>query len=379
VRENLRRPLLFLITVGTGSLIIVFDAPTEVVVAGTVLAGFLALVVTGALDLAELKPSRLRSALQERKEKKKQQTSQKAKNPEKTTEKPSLIRRRPFAGIDLSSLSGMLGTLAASVRETITHARAPEGEKKSQFVELDAMLDQAVGGTVPDPSITPAPPKAGGGAVDPLASLADLDLDALEDIDLDGEASGPGTMFESDQFSLLSGEDADAISEILKSHQSDLEGLELDADLAGDADDSGTTLPPIDADIPELPAGDEMSDMSALSEELSALDELDLDEDEIEIEGEEEEEEEVDTEEPVPDEELLEEIEGETKEDFDMVSFASGGAVDDDLISELKSDAKKKKFVEDISLVRDLKGEKYYAKDLVAELEDVLAAMKPER
>nr|WP_300999045.1 hypothetical protein [Methanoculleus sp.] len=360
-------------------MIIVFDAPTEVVVAGTVLAGFLALVVTGALDLAELKPSRLRSALQERKEKKKQQTSQKAKNPEKTTEKPSLIRRRPFAGIDLSSLSGMLGTLAASVRETITHARAPEGEKKSQFVELDAMLDQAVGGTVPDPSITPAPPKAGGGAVDPLASLADLDLDALEDIDLDGEASGPGTMFESDQFSLLSGEDADAISEILKSHQSDLEGLELDADLAGDADDSGTTLPPIDADIPELPAGDEMSDMSALSEELSALDELDLDEDEIEIEGEEEEEEEVDTEEPVPDEELLEEIEGETKEDFDMVSFASGGAVDDDLISELKSDAKKKKFVEDISLVRDLKGEKYYAKDLVAELEDVLAAMKPER
>jgi len=367
VRENLRRPLLFLITVGTGSLIIVFDAPIEVVVSGTVLAGFLALVATGALDLADLKPAKLRSALEERKEEKRQQAASEAEKPEEAAGKPSLIRRRPFAGI---SLSGMLKTLAVSVRETIAHARAPEREKENQFAELDAMLDQAVGGTVPDPAITPAPPKAGGGAADPLASLADLDFDSLEGIDLDGEASGSGTPFESDQISLLSGEDADAISEILKSHQSDLEDLELDA---GDA---GTTLPPIDADIPELPEGGELSDMSALSEELSALDDLDLDEEEIEIEGEEEEEVE---EEHVPDEEILGEIEEEAKEDFDMVSFASGGAVDDDLISELKSDAKKKKFVEDISLVRELKGEKYRAKDLVAELEDVLAAMKTER
>ncbi|MDD3934221.1 MAG: hypothetical protein PHP55_10190, partial [Methanoculleus sp.] len=66
MRENLRRPLLFLITVGTGSLIILVDAPVEVIVAGTVLAGFLALIITGALDLADLKPSRLRRALRER-------------------------------------------------------------------------------------------------------------------------------------------------------------------------------------------------------------------------------------------------------------------------------------------------------------------------
>ncbi len=377
MRDNLRRPLLFLITVGTGSLIILVDAPLEVIVAGTVLAGFLALVVTGALDVAELKPSRLRSALAERKEKKKQAASE-TKKPEKAAEKPSLVRKRPFAGIDLS---GMLGTFAASIRETIAHARAPEGEKKNQFAELDAMLDQAVEGTVPEPSITPVPPKAGRGAADPLASLADLDLDALEGIDLDGEGSGPGTRFESEQISLLSGEDADAISEILKIHQSDLDDLERtsDMDLAGDTGEPGAVLPPIAAEIPELPGGDDMPDMGALSEELSALDDLDLDEikDEITIEGEEEEE--VDEEEPARDEGILEELEEETKEDFDMVSFASGGAVDDDLITELKSDTKKKKFVEDISLVRDLKGEKYQAKDLVVELEDVLAAMKAQR
>ncbi len=371
MRENLRRPLLFLITVGTGSLIIVVDATIEVVVAGTVLAGFLALVVTGALDLAELKPSRLRSALSERGEKKKQPDAPETKKPDVTAEKLSPIPKRSSTRIDLSLLPGMLRTLVTSVRETIAHARAPEGEKKNQFAELDAMLDQAVDGAVPDPSITPVPPKAGGGAVDPLASLADLDLDSLEALDLDGEVSGPGTMFESDQISLLSGEDADAISEILKAHQSDLD----DIDLSGTGEHAGT-LPPIAADVPELPGGDGMLDMSALSEELSALDDLDPDEIEGEIEGEEED---VDTEEPVRDEGILEELEEETKEDFDMVSFASGGTVDDDLITELKSDAKKKKFVEDISLVRDLRGERYKAKDLVAELEDVLAAMKAQR
>ncbi|HOC84311.1 MAG TPA: hypothetical protein PKJ67_06860, partial [Methanoculleus sp.] len=66
MREGLRRALLFLITIGMGSLIILVDAPVEVILAGTVLAGFFALVITGALNLAELRPSRLRKALRER-------------------------------------------------------------------------------------------------------------------------------------------------------------------------------------------------------------------------------------------------------------------------------------------------------------------------
>jgi hypothetical protein len=125
-------------------------------------------------------------------------------------------------------------------------------------------------------------------------------------------------------------------------------------------------------DVPELPGDDGMPDMSALSEELSALDELDLDE--IEIGGEEEEE--IDAEESVPEEEILEEVAEGPKEDFDMVSFASGGAVEDDLITALKADSKKKKYVEDISLVRELKGEKFHAEELAVELEDILTAMR---
>jgi len=348
MKENVRRPLLFLITVGTGSLIIVIDASVEVIVAGTVLAGFCALLVTGALDPADLKPSRLRAALRERPKK------EKKKKTDPAAPKPPLIQRLASTEINLA---GMLGTLTASIREAITHARAPEGEKKKAIEEIDAMLDQAVDGSAPDQAASPAPPKAAGGAVDPLAALADLDLDSLDNLDLD-EAAGPETAFESDQISLLSEEDA--VSEILKAHQSELEDLDLDLDLPGDSGTAG--------DLSERP------DMSALSAELSALDDLDLDE--IEIEGEEVDDEEIDADEPAPEEEVPDEPGEPPEEDFDMVSFASGGMVDDDLIAALKSDVKKKKFVEDISLVRELRGEKYSARELAGELEEILATLK---
>ncbi len=346
MRESLRRPFLFLITVGAGSLIVLVDAPVEVILAGTVLAGFFALVVTGALDLAELRPSRLQRALRERSK------TTEAKKPDVPAKEPPFIRRLAPAG--------MLGTLAASVRETIAHVRAPKGEKKERIEEIDAMLDEAVGGAAPD--------QPDAHAEDPLASLADLDLDSLADLDQNGGPPGPGTAIEPDRIS------ADAVSEILKAHQSDLDGIDLTSgiDLAGEP---AATTPAMTADVPGLPGGgDGIPDMSALSEELSLLDDLDLDE--IEIEGEEEEE--VGAKDPDPGEETLEAAE-EPEEEFDMVSFASGGTVDDDLITALKSDAKKKKFVEDISLVRDLKGEKFDAKSLAAELEEILAAMRSQR
>jgi len=352
MKENVRRPLLFLITVGTGSLIIVIDASVEVIVAGTVLAGFCALLVTGALDPADLKPSRLRAALRERPKKEKKEKTDTA------APKPPLIQRLASTEINLA---GMLGTLTASIREAITHARAPEGEKKKAIEEIDAMLDQAVDGSAPDQAASPTPPKAAGGAVDPLAALADLDLDSLDNLDLD-EATGPETAFESDQISLLSEEETNAVSEILKAHQSELEDLDLDLDLDLPGD-SGTA-----GDLSGRP------DVSALSAELSALDDLDLDE--IEIEGEEVDDEEIDADEPAPEEEVPDEPVDQPEEDFDMVSFASGGMVDDDLIAALKSDVKKKKFVEDISLVRELRGEKYSARELAGELEEILATLK---
>lgn len=333
MKENIRRPLLFLITVGTGTLIIIFDAPIEVIVAGTVLAGFCTLIITGAVKIADLKPSNLRAALRER---------------PKGNEKGESDTVAPK-----SSLTSMFGTLTASVREAITHVRAPESEKKRTIEEIDAMLDQAIDGS--------APPKTAGGAVDPLAALADLDLNSLEDLDLD-EATRPGAAFGSDQFSSLSGAEADVVSEILRAHQS-----EIDDPGIGFAEGSGAT-----AGLSGLP------DLSALSAELSELDDLDLDEIEIEIEGEDVDDEEMDVDEPARAQEAPDEPIDHPEEDFDIVSFASGGMVDDDLIVALKSDVKKKrkKYVEDISLLRELQGEKYDARELAAELEEILAMLK---
>lgn len=353
MRESLRRPLLFLITVGTGSLIILFDATPEVVVAVTVLAGFLALLVTGALNLAELKPSNLRATfLGWRKKKEKPGASTAAE------ERPAPAKKGRF--------SGMLGTFTASIRETIAHARSSDSEKKERAGEIDTMLDRAVEGDAPSP--TPATPKPDGSVTDPLASLADLDLDSLADLDLDGEGPDLGGSFSPEDVSLLSAEDMDAVSEILKTHQTDIEAPGGGAGV--------NVLPPISAEVPEIPVDEGIPDISILRDELSTLDELNPEEIEIEVEGEEEEEEE----EPAPEDEApVEEEKGEEKEDFDIVSFASGGAVEDDLITTLKADRRRKKFVADISLLRDLRGEKIPAKDLVAELEEILAALRSQR
>ncbi len=113
-----------------------------------------------------------------------------------------------------------------------------------------------------------------------------------------------------------------------------------------------------------------------LGGELGDLDEIDLDEIEIEDEsgsgsgG-------LAALIPEPEETEEEEAEEEEPENFDMVSFASGGLADDDLLAELKSDVKKRKVVEDVSLLRDLKGMKFSGKELAGEMEELLRAMRP--
>ena len=352
MRESLRRPLLFLITVGTGSLIILLDANPEVVVAVTVLAGFLALLVTGALNLSELKPSNLRAAFRGWRRKKKPKA-------------PNAVGAEPSPAAKGGRFSGMLGTFTASIRETIAHARASDSKKKEGIEKIDNMLDRAVEGADAGSSPAAAPPRPGGSVTDPLASLADLDLDSIADLDLNGEGPDLGGSFSPEDVSLLSAEDMDAVSEILKTHQTE---IEVPAGVSG-----GSVLPPISAEVPGI-AGDEgIPDIGILRDELSALDDLDPAEIRIEVEGEEEEEEE----EPAPEEEVPE-VE-EKKEDFDIVSFASGGTVEDSLITTLKADARRKKFVEDVSLLRELRGEKIAAKDLAAELEEILEALRSQR
>jgi hypothetical protein len=383
--------MLFLVTVATGSVLIVLNAPVVVIAAGTLLAGSVALFGTGALKVVDLKPSRLLSRGKKEPASVKPAKVKKEK-PEGKVSSPSIIQKLAATEIDTSRLRGMLGTFLASIRDAITHFHASDDEKRNSIKKIDALLDQAVDGVVPDQPLSPTPPKAAGGAADPFASLAELDDDSLSEFDIDGEGAETKKAFMPEEISLLSEEDANAVSEILKAHQSAIDDLDLSADLAFSGDDgfspamgdAAATLPPLSVETPDVPVGDgalegleEMPDVGELSTELSALDDLDLDEIEIYDEADDGDEA------ALPDShpeagvsgQSMEESKESDDEDFDMVSFAAGGGVDDDLIAELKSEAKKKTFVEDTSLLRELKGSKYDAHELAQELEDILSRM----
>lgn len=318
------------------------DASIEVIIAGTVLAGFCALLITGAVKVADLRPSVLLTAFR-----KGSDGGEKEKADAEEREAPPTLEPTSH-GLDVS---GMFGTLASSIRDAITHIRTPDAEKKREIEQIDTMLNQTVGASAPSKGVE--------SSIDPFSALEDLDFDSLEDLDLDSETA-PKQEFGPDAFSPPPGIETSAVSDILDAHQSEL--VEIDIDQPEDSEISASLLGP--------------SDIGSLGADLSELNTLDLDGIEIEVEGEGEDIE-IDLDEPVLDEDHPDDlIEQPEEEGFDMVSFATGGMVDDDLIAALKTDFKKKAFVEDTSLVRELKGKKYDARDLARELEDVLAMLK---
>ncbi len=398
MKEKLRRPVLFLGTVAAGSILILVDVPIPVIVAGTLLVGLMMLVGTGALALSDLRPSRWAAAIRDARKKR---GSAPHSEPSPAESPMPLISKAAGIRIDTSRLTGLFGMFAKSVRDAILHVRATKDEEKARMKKIDEMLDQTIDDRLTDGSAEPVPASSGGGAGDPLAALADLDAEAFDEIDIDGDVASPPASFDSDHLSLLSEEEASAVSEILKAHQEDLEDFEIPSDLdfpGGDTEDqvdagsaAGMPAPPArdgavaigsdtldDVTLKEL---EEIPDAGHLEEELSSLDDLDLDEIEIEDDTDEEEEPDTDTDvAPPPQADVLEEMAEEKPEggeELDMISFASGGAADDDLIAELKSDVKKKEVVEDLSLLRDLHGQKFDVKELADEMEILLRAMKP--
>ncbi len=388
MREKLRRPILFLVTVTAGSVLVFIDIPPVYVIGGTIVAGVFVLIGTGALPLADLHPSQIRAAL-------KGLRGRRRPSPPKAAPKPS---RFSLKLPDFGQAKTMLATFSASIRQTVAKGRAPEHVRKAELGKIDDMLDQ----TLSDPlerGVEQGSRSSGGGAGGPLSALEELDTESLDDLDLDGEVSRIASKFTGEQqVSTLSKEDEMAVADILKAHQDELDDIDLPADLDFGDDAAGevpaAAVPPgkevkpglraLPETLPEnvMDGLDSGADVALLGDDLSALDDLDLDDVEIEDEPGE-----VSgsggspglfaaPEEP---ESAEEEEEEEQEESFDMVSFASGGLADDDLMAELKADVKKRKVVEDLSLVRDLKGMKYAAQELADEMEDLLRAMKPKQ
>jgi len=344
MRENIRRPILFLATVIAGSMLIVFEVPPLLLILGTVFAGVLVLIGTGALPLHELKPSLWIGAIRTRLSGPRRSSSifaRFSKKKEKKSSKPHPLR-----------------TFAASIRESISMARAPEHEKKAKLDQIDQMLASTIEGNPPDKKMPDMPAPASGGAADSLMSLADLDDESFNSIEIEGEFSRIAPKFDNEEMSMLSAEEANAVSDILKAHQDELE------------DTPGGKSP---ASLSGMPTGDIDLSGADLKADLSELDELNLDEIDIdeEIEGG-----------ALPAEaadisaDIKTDLEKEEpEEEPDMVSFASGGFADDGLMADLRSDVKKKKVEQDVSLLRDLKGKKFKATDLGDELAEIIRSM----
>ncbi|KUG19147.1 hypothetical protein ASZ90_011139 [hydrocarbon metagenome] len=336
----MRRPVLFAATLTAGLVMILLDVPLLILIAGTFLAGFLVLVATGALPLSGILPSR-------------RQTGKEKTSTEKASAGDAPAGRLSGFRSTAHSVHLQLKTFAASVRATLSLVGAPDYEKKAQMDALDRMLD----GMIEDHPTEPQPSASAGSAINPFTSLEGLDDAALESLEIDGDTPHAAEKPAPEPISMLSEDDARAVSEILQAH-----GDEIDEEF------------------------DEIPDTGLLAGALDELDDIELDSVEIDVEAEATG---TDTEgEPgsagdVPDEQEIdgpgqEEEELQERDNLDMVTFASGGLADDSLMAELRSDVRKRSVEIDTSLVRELQGAKISAADLAAEMEEVLRLIKPE-
>lgn len=357
MREDVRRLLLFLVTLIIGLLMIGVDLPLVQLLPVLVLIGVLLLFATGALTAGDLSQFGGRF---------KKGRKEKSAKPEKG--KNELAEKGG---------PGLFARMCSSMRELIPE-RVPrkEGEKKgglfSRKKEEDLLkgrpAEKSRGPSTPVQPVqssASAPSSGGGKAEDPFLSLSDDELqtdllDELDDIDalipepteglsLDMRAVTPPAE------SRLQGADA-----ILSEHASDLEEFtdlegidQIDSELASlndmDLDEiqlSGLEgLDDADLSVPDIPDGSpdagpdptvEAPDVPMFALPQDAL----------------------------PDKPL--------KNESDMATFAAGSGGDNDMLSLLASDVKSVKVEVDMSILRDLRDVKVSSEDLVTDLEGLM-------
>lgn len=373
INPKVRRVLIFLSTVTIGSVFILYDVSTEVLVIGTVAAGSLTLFIFGAAKLSDLRPSQIKTAIHKAVEdfraRKENSTDHKSEGEERT----GLLKTQGES--KLAPVVSVLNSFTEAMKEGTERLKATLFHKDEKFKEIDTALASAsvTGGAA-----------AASGAVAESSGAGGLDLDdeefddALEGLDLGDE-------------------NLDDLEDIADAGDLD---LSLDAEMSEVSPEVSTEAEPDDAAVSaileahsdELEEFEELGDIedldSDLSGDLDGLDDLDLDsldigEDEIEgVQPEPEEETEVQSEEetpitaPAPPQETGAAAasggDDEDDEGFDMLAFANGGGDSSGLLDLLKEDVKKKKTEDHDSLLRDLKGQKFEADDLVEELENTL-------
>lgn len=363
ISPKTRRTLIFLVTVAAGTLLILYDLPTEYLLGGTIAAGCIVLIAFGAIKLSDLRPKNIREGLKawvaERKQRPLRKEAPKEKIGSRTAAAPEEKGGRVRAA--LASLSGVVHGGAGRLKASLFH-------KDETFKKIDMILDAEIaGGAASNGPDTSAAVQGGENAPAPLSGAADPFFDIseedLENLTLDGEESdqarSPVDITLDDEIPSLASSDS-IVSEIFRANAAELEEFselgdisELDETLG---EIGGVDLGEVDLDALDL-SEEDLSEITpdtgseddtpeaALADNASILPEI--------------------PEEPE---------EEEAPEEENLVAFASGGG-SDSLMDILKSDVKQRKKGDYNSLLRGMKGMKINADDLVDELEETLKAL----
>jgi len=364
-----------------GSVLVLFDIPPAILIAGTIIAGVVVMIASGSLALSELKPSNWRKKTVEKK--------QQVPAPKKAEKTKRFLGLAQFA----SSLRAGVRRFTTKEKDTSTHIKKIDEQ-------LDKALDESPGKTPAATPKAPAPGGGGGGSMDPFMALSNakleedlvidpnldmnLELDQGLDLNQNREIKPLEPLASVDDAAKLdlaldtetSGDipldteeaDADEVAAILKSNGEEsgdlgeiggLKDLGTDLDSLGEMDLGAIDLEKemgLDANVTNgtsaaAPSGAPSPSPVAKTQEVAA---------------------------PAPLAETPPAMAFSNQ--TDMAAFAAGPTGGgDDLMAALKADAGAVQQKRDLSLLRDMKDYKTNAGDLARELEDAVSILKSKK
>ncbi len=396
MKDSTRRIVLFIIIVGAGTVLILFDIPFLLLLAGVLCLVILILILSGTVKIPSLK----RSGLKKREKKQKapvEKHPQAAPKKEKPKNEPG--KERHILKETAVSIKKAFGFLSADLKK----GRRSKKEKELHAKKIDDLLDKSIQGaeitSLADvmPEVVPAPKM---NVPNPFSDLATDSLDTglldsinpddefpvIDGIDLDLEMPGEtgddathtGMQFEematldislgeSEMPIEIDDEEDDEVAEILDAHKDEISMGEDDSPgvLPDSLDDIGDIdLGSINLDD-ETGSGGMISDSSAGVPSKAGLPPAPTRSPSAA---------------PVPSSSASMFGGGSTgMSETDMLSFGTGQRQDDDLMASLKTEAKATKKTENLSLLRDLKDTKVPASDLEKELEGILKSRKQKK
>lgn len=404
MKERLRRAILFVVIVITGSVMILFDVPLIFLIPLILATGLVILVLLGAITFSDVKSVFKRPKFENLKkigilkrldgmkffEKTRVQPDKKPAPPKKKEVAGSVSSKKPAGASPLRSFLSSIGSLGTVLKE--------RSRQKRKVEHINELLDKAVSEKVESSALAGAGKVAGAGTVTPGGSGGRGVQELAKDQD-------PFMSLSGDEFdvSLLDGlDDAEPLPPSSSPGQGPSPGGTGAHDLA---------IPEPDILLPSLDTSSEADDIlkdnagvleefsgleggESIDQDFKDLDNLDLGDVDLDIDGGDEAPIATDSvapppEIPVPSAEIpvpsvkTDWVPSDAPQDAgmagdqvslqsDMSSFSKGASgSDEDLLSSLASDVKHVKKEKNLSLLRDLKDFKAPATEIEDELKKV--------